>query len=155
MSCNDITFKSWGAAITVMWTKTRQFGDMALVVPIPFIPNSNLCPVKALKALFQAVHIPSSTPAFSNISKAQEPDCLTTPTFMSSIQSLSSHIGLEPANYSGHSLCCGGATFAFQCGIPAELIKMQGDWRSNAYLLYLLTPLADRLILSQTLAYHI
>ena len=31
----------------------------------------------------------------------------------------------------------GGATFAFDCGLPAELIKLQGDWRSDAYLVYL------------------
>lgn len=36
-----------------------------------------------------------------------------------------------------------------------ELIKLQGDWRSDVYLLYLLIPLADRLILSQTLTYHV
>ena len=30
-----------------------------------------------------------------------------------------------------------GATFAFDCGLPAELIKLQGDWRSDAYLVYL------------------
>ena len=155
LSRNDITFTSWGAAITVTWTKTRQSEDTALVVPIPYIPNSDLCPVKALQALFQAVHVPPSALAFSYISKAQEPDCLTASTFRSSIQSLASCIGLEPANYSGHSLRRGGATFAFQCGIPPELIKMQGDWRSDAYLLYLLFPLADRLVLSQTLACHI
>ena len=126
-----------------------------MVVPIPYIPNSDLCPVKALQALFQVVHVPPSAPAFSYISKAQEPNCLTASTFRSSIQSIASRIGLEPANYSDHSLPRGGAIFAFQSGIPPELIKMQGDWRSDVYLLYLLIPLADRLILSQTLAYHI
>ena len=103
LSRNDITFTSWGAAITVTWTKTGQSGDTALVVPIPCFPNSDLCPVKALQALFQAVHVPLSAPAFSYISQGQQPDCLTVPTFRSSIQSLDSSIGLEPANYSGHS----------------------------------------------------
>src|SRR4051794_1104850 len=32
--------------------------------------------------------------------------------------------------YTGHSFRRGGATFAFQCGVPASLIKLQGDWRS-------------------------
>ena len=30
-----------------------------------------------------------------------------------------------------------GATSAFDCGLSAELIKLQGDWRSDAYLVYL------------------
>jgi len=137
-----------------MWTNTRQSGGTALVIPIPCIPNSDLFPVKALQALFQAVHVPTSSPPFSYISQGQQPDCLTAPTFRSSIQSLASRISLEPANYSGHSLRHGGATFAFQCGVLAELIKMQGDWRLDAYLLYLLIPLVDRLILSKTFTYH-
>ena len=98
LSRNNITFTSWGAAITVTWTKTRQSKDTALVVPIPCIPNSDICPVKALQALFQAVHVPPSAPAFSYISKGQQPNCLTAPTFRSSIQSLASRVGLEPAN---------------------------------------------------------
>ena len=31
----------------------------------------------------------------------------------------------------------GGATFAFNCGAPTEFIKAQGDWRGDAYLVYL------------------
>jgi len=113
LSRNNVTFTSWGVAITVTWTKTRQSGDTALVVPIPCIPNSDLFPVKALQTLFQAVHVPLRAPAFSYISQGQQPDCLTAPTFRSSIQSLASRIGLKPANYSGHSLHRRGATFAF------------------------------------------
>ena len=36
-----------------------------------------------------------------------------------------------------HSFRRGGASFAFECNVPAELIKFQGDWRSDAYLVYL------------------
>ena len=30
----------------------------------------------------------------------------------------------------------GGATFAFRLGVDHALIKVQGDWRSDAYLVY-------------------
>ena len=30
-----------------------------------------------------------------------------------------------------------GVSFAFECNAPAELIKFQGDWCSDAYLVYL------------------
>ena len=71
------------------------------------------------------------------------------------IKHLASLVSLDPKDFSGHSLRRGGATFAFQCGIPAELIKLQGDWRSDAYMLYLSLPLADRLVLTQIIAEHI
>ncbi|KAI8516630.1 hypothetical protein Bbelb_052110 [Branchiostoma belcheri] len=45
--------------------------------------------------------------------------------------------GLNPHLYSLHSGRRGGATFAFRAGVPVELIRLQGDWRSDAYLLYL------------------
>lgn len=41
-----------------------------------------------------------------------------------------------------------------KCGIPSELIKLQGDWRSDAYMLYLIPPLADSM-LSQLIKQHI
>ena len=38
---------------------------------------------------------------------------------------------------SPHSFRRGGATFAFEAKVPSELIKAQGDWRSDCYLIYL------------------
>ena len=46
-------------------------------------------------------------------------------------------IGLNPSLYSGHSFRRDGASFALQCGIPAEWIIMQGDWSSDSYQRYL------------------
>ena len=33
----------------------------------------------------------------------------------------------------GHSFHRGGANWAFQCGVPGELIQVFGDWSSEAY----------------------
>ena len=45
---SSITFTSSGTLITVTHRKTRQAGDTALVVPVPFITGSPLCPTTAL-----------------------------------------------------------------------------------------------------------
>jgi hypothetical protein len=39
-------------------------------------------------------------------------------------------------------------TWAFQCGVPSELIQVQGDWKSDAYKLYLRYGLNDKLQVS-------
>ena len=39
--------------------------------------------------------------------------------------------------YRGHSFRQGAATFAFNCGVPGELIQNFGDWASDAYKAYL------------------
>ena len=46
-------------------------------------------------------------------------------------------LGYPADKYSGHSFRRGGASFALQCGLPTDLIKLQGDWSSNAYERYL------------------
>ena len=47
--------------------------------------------------------------------------------------------------FASHSFRRGGASFAFQSGVPVELIKMLGDRKSDAVLLYLTVPLSIRL----------
>ena len=39
--------------------------------------------------------------------------------------------GLPDKEYGTHSFRRGGASYAFQAGIPLELIKILGDWKSN------------------------
>ena len=45
-------------------------------------------------------------------------------------------LGLNPAEFSGHSLRSGGATDLFAAGVPFYAIKKRGHWSSDAALLY-------------------
>ena len=48
--------------------------------------------------------------------------------------------------YASHSFRGRGeALFAFQSGVPIELIKMLGHWKSDSVLLYLTVPLSIHL----------
>ncbi|CAH3163350.1 unnamed protein product [Porites lobata] len=155
LSRGSITFATSGALLTVTRTKTRQAGDTALVVPVPRIPGSPLCPTAALRLLLDSVSAPAGFPLFTYTTASHHHVCITASSLNASIKYLASLVSLNPQDFSGHSLHRGGATFAFQCGIPSELIKVQGDWRSNAYMLYLTLPLADRLVLSRFISQHI
>ena len=47
------------------------------------------------------------------------------------------HLITGPVNaFTGHSFRRGGATFAFNNGVPPELIQLLGNWKSDAYKLY-------------------
>lgn len=48
-----------------------------------------------------------------------------------------SRLHLDPSRFSPYNFRCGGATFAFDCHVPSEIIKLQGDWQSEANLVYL------------------
>ena len=57
--------------------------------------------------------------------------------------------GLDPKLYAGNSFRrargggggVGSASFAYQSGIPIELIKALGDWLTDTILIYLTMPL--------------
>ena len=153
LSRGSVHFNDLGACLTVTRTKTRQAGDTALVVPVPLIPGSLLYPTTALQLLLTMV--PAPCPLFTYPSTSNQLTCITAKSLNDSIKHLAALISLDPQDFSGHSLRRGGATFAFKCGISAELIKLQGDWHSDAYILYLSLPLADRLVLTRIVAEHI
>ena len=60
----DVYFTASGAVLRVYRTKTIQFKQHVLDIPLPFIPNSILCPVTVLKKYFCTVPALDSSPLF-------------------------------------------------------------------------------------------
>ena len=119
-------------------TKTIQFKQRILSIRLPFIPNSPLCPVSALINHFRLNRLASSDFLFSVKSSPSLPTRpITYRNFASFLSKVITTLDLDSQSFSPHSFRRGGASFAFECNVPAELIKFQGDWRSDAYLVYL------------------
>ena len=51
---SDFLFHSWGVVIKVRWSKTIQFHDRVVSIPLSFIPDSPLCPVHAILHAFSS-----------------------------------------------------------------------------------------------------
>ena len=142
---------------SVMWvivrqTKTIQFFERELRIPLAAIPGSDLCPVQAVRRLFAAVAADPVAHAFSYTSPTGRIVHLTHQLFVARFKALVSQIGLNASQYSGHSFRRGGATFAFSMGVPGELIQLQGDWRSDAYLIYLVISSSRKVLVSSTMS---
>jgi len=61
----DFAFTQWGMLITIRWSKTIQFRERVVEIPLPRIPGSALCPVKATFHAFRfTCSSPSNSPAF-------------------------------------------------------------------------------------------
>ena len=148
---DDIKFTSQGVVLRIKWSKTLQHKDRLLFVPLPLIPGSPLCPVTAILQFFSLVPAPASAPFFC-VPRNGSLRPLTYTDFTSSIKSLISRIGLHPTEFSPHSFRRGGATFAFQAGVPERLIQRHGDWRSDAYRRYLALPLSQRTMVADLMA---
>ena len=154
---SDFQCFDWGVLIHVKWSKTIQFRDRKVCIPFSYIPNSHLCPVKAILHAFSFTRSSSdSAQAFAFLDVAS--GCISTftyPTFLSHLRTCLWYIGINPKLYAGHSFRRGGASFAYEAGIPIDMIKLIGDWKSDAVLLYLTVPLKMRLHSNNILTKHI
>ena len=145
---NNIVLGKHGLIVSFTWSKTNQDGRRHVLIPLTRIHNSCLCPVRAYERLISRVDISELQPAFTFSVKPLK--CVTAFRFIRVFRDLLQKAGFSPSAFSGHSFRRGGATFAFQAQVPGELIKLQGDWASEAYLQYLDFSLEEKL--SVTLA---
>ena len=78
---------------------------------------------------------------------------LTKSLFINTFRTLASDAGdPDPAAFSGHSFRRGGASWAFNNGVPGELVQAMGDWKSDAYKVYLEFSLSSKFTIAQRLA---
>ena len=100
-----------------------------LLLSFQFLVSQDLPSAPQLPCTFllNSVSAPASHPLFTYTTASYQHDCITATFLNNSIKHLASLVSLNPQDISGHSLRRGGATFAFQCGIPSELIKVQDD----------------------------
>ena len=151
----NIIVLPWGLVICVTWSKTIQFKERQLLIPVLRLPADHpLCPVQAFERHLRLFPAPPSSPAFLQ-SCGDSATPITHATFTTKLRKSLSDTGLKASNYSGHSFRRGGATFAFHCGAPVELISLQGDWSSDAVLLYIAQPLKRRMSVAQLIATNI
>lgn len=150
------TFTSLSGALSFLSNgllKVNQFRERTLLIPLVSIPSHALCPVQALREFFDTCPAPASSPAFV-IPTAHGLRSLSYGSFTKHLKDLGL-AGFNPDDYSGHSFRRGGATYASSLGISHELIQLQGDWASTAYLEYLERPLRQRYTLAAAVATQI
>ncbi len=133
----DVRFYPWGVVLVIRSTKTIQFQERQLEIPLPGMSGSMWCPVRALtRAMLFTPTAPGPSPAFL-LPGRSTPAAVTGRLFDHRIRETLSREGCDPAGIMPHSWRRGGAQFAFSLGLSSETIRMLGDWRSSAYLRYL------------------
>ena len=134
---SDVEFRTEGAVLTVRWSKVIQFRERILRIPLPRLNNSLFCPSFALLGLCLTSPSPTGPTPLFRYSERGVLVALTQGKFVSTLRGHLADLGFPADQFSGHSFRRGGAQFGLQCGLPVELIKLQGDWNSNAYERYL------------------
>ena len=142
-----VNFSIQGLLVTLLHTKTIQFGKRRLHMPLLRM-DSILCPVQAYSKAVSGV-TGSRGPAFVFF-KNTKLQWLTTSKFIRTFRAVLSSGGIPHASsFTGHSFRRGGASWAFQAGVPGELIQICGDWASDAYKIYLEFSMDNKLDLAK------
>ena len=121
------------AFLYIGFSKTNQFGNRDLVIPIPGNNDPVLDPVRHLNELFSRVSVHSDAPAFSYSDKGH----VSYTSFTQRLKNLLVKAGYDADEYSGHSFRRGGATFLHACGGTALQVQACGDWTSSCFTRYL------------------
>lgn len=150
LSRSHLHFHADGLTIQVTWSKTIQYQERTLSIPLPYIKNSPFCPSTALWLAFKQGD-PSNMSPFQYM-EGYHLTFLTYPKFLVFLKQCLHRLGFDTSRYSGHSFRRGGASFALESGVPADLVQTQGDWRSDAYKLYIDPSLQARRTVALTMA---
>ena len=140
LSRDSFSSGSSGLIVTVRDTKTIQFKERSLELPLYSCHGSPLCPVSAVLNHFDMFPARPESPAFLH-TKGGNTRPYTYSTFSKTLSDKIGALGLDNSDYSCHSLRRGGASFAHRCGARIEGIQKLGDWSSLAVLLYLDKPI--------------
>ena len=104
---------------------------------MPHIPGSPFCPCTAVLLVYKLVTAFSDEAPLLCYPSPSGPRPLSYELFISRLKAILTGLGVDHTKYAGHSFCRGGASLALACNLPTELIKLQGDWRSDCYQRYL------------------
>ena len=122
------------------WSKTNQYGNRDLVVPVPSNSDPALDLYRHICDLFTRVEVHGEKPAFC----FSNSKFVTYSSFTTRLKSLLLAAGVDPAKYSGHSFRRGGATYLHSLGATPLEIQASGDWQTMVFTRYLHLSLEDR-----------
>ena len=123
--------------VHIKWSKTRQYVQDKLMVPVIRVLDDRICPLKWFGRMLKLSSGAPRDPAFMvpGHDKCWKP--LTYRQFSAQIKEWIKLVGLEPKKYTTHCLCRGGASWAFQVNLPGKAVWLLGDWASESYLKYI------------------
>ena len=136
---SDIDFQDWGMLVRVKSTKTVQFQEYALEIPVHYVSDRAFCAVSMVKEHFEQFPAPPESPLFLRRSDQGVAPVLYGDLLLF-IKKLSSRIGLDQTKYGSHSMRRSGAQFLHELKVPLSDIMSLGDWASMSVLSYLVTP---------------
>ena len=145
----DFRFFGWGMIIRIRRSKTIQFQERILEIPVARCRDHSLCAVYWVERHFREVPALPGEMAFRLPEGGAGRDVtypFPYPTYQATLKIFAAKAGLDPTAISSHSLRRGGCTYLSMCGATIEELKVRGDWASDTIFTYLKTPLTARIM---------
>jgi hypothetical protein len=137
---SDVRVENKDVTLHVCSIKNTRFQGVRYTLPLPRIPDSILCPTRAVLALQKVnAKLPGSAPLLSTHSHTRNVTAvpLDARVFTDTLQSLLKLSFTSVGAYTIHSFRRGSTTFAASAGISVASIKAQGTWRSDCHERYI------------------
>lgn len=134
LTVGDLTVVDNRARITLQLTKTLQFAERDLQIILPLLHNE-ICPTTEIAKMLKLRKVRTKSDPLFVIDSNNTP--LTAAVFNKEFKQLLKEAGINTDDKAPHSLRRGGATSALEAGCNPTCIKVQGDWLSDAYLIYI------------------
>lgn len=134
---SDIGMESWGVRVTLRRTKTIQFAERSVSIPLVALgASSKFCVQKWVKIhRFLRGQVVGTEHFLSYATSAGRVKRASYRWFSLLLCKYTSKLGLP--HFTSHSLRRGGATALADSGMSLHDIRLRGDWRSLQVLLYL------------------
>lgn len=132
LDVTDLKFVEAGLEVLLRRSKSDQEGE-GVVVGIPMGSDELTCPVRSVRAWINYGKLKSG-PLFRSTDRGVGPGRLSTRTVARIVKEAVEAAGLDPNEYSGHSLRAGLATSAAKAGKPERIILKHGRWKTRDLL---------------------
>lgn len=147
----DISFTHYGCLVSVRSTKTLQFKERVLEIPLYSVKNHIFDVVSQLRWMYSYIPAGPDQPIFW-IPRGTVLKQVTYSMMLGFLKRCVTLIGLQPSDVGLHSLRRSGVTHMYAQGIPIEDIRKLGDWRSLAVLLYIASTFERKLSVEEVMA---
>ena len=121
--------------IEIRWSKTIQYREKILRLPVLPTQNKAICPVFWTHYMVDKIPVGPQDPVLA-LKLGNIVIALSANQLIYRIRKWLLLLGYDASLYSLHSLRRGGATFAYQANIEGEMTKLLGHWASDTYKRY-------------------
>ena len=120
----------------IRWSKTIQYRQKILRLPVLPANNKSICPVYWTHQILINIPAGPNQPLLALRHQGQIVS-LSANQLLYRIRRWLRLLSIQEDRYTLHSLRRGGATFAYESNIEGEMIKLLGDWSSDSYKRYI------------------